>query len=182
MGAWWIIWIKDPDLTLEKATDIARLNKLSQQQLKTMNSSAANTTTQSAHAVSKRQSKPVSTHCRWKTASWDVNDPTIDSITKEHEKIEQAYADVELGNERHELNFTEDMGAQANIPANTYHQTFGSVPINPLDTKLLVFGGHSPKTKAGTVQTEDSFCKILTKPVQSPPWVYVHVWTYIYSD
>ena len=43
-----------PDLTLEKAIDIARSHELSQQQLKTMGFPAANTASQSVHAVSRR--------------------------------------------------------------------------------------------------------------------------------
>lgn len=63
-----------PDLTLEKAIDIARSHELSRQQLKTMGCPTANTASQSVHAVNTRPfNSEQKYHGRKRTGGNDSN-------------------------------------------------------------------------------------------------------------
>ena len=197
-----------PDLTLEKAIDIARSHEVSQQQLKTMDCATVSGA-QSVHAVSSRRpfkpdqgrygrkadamqdeckacgrehsraedcpakgrqcnncnkfnhfarmcrsapqqrqfkAKAKRMHAISDTGEQQSDDDElyIDTITKQHANTdkEQAFAELEIGKNRHKLKFKIDTGAQANvIPANTFHELFGNVVLSPQASKLSGYGG-----------------------------------------
>lgn len=82
-----------PDLTLEKTIDIARSHELSQQQLKTMDSAAADGANQSVHAVSRRSFRPDrARYGRRNTNRSDVMPEECGACGREHGRAEECPA------------------------------------------------------------------------------------------